>query len=279
MGLVGWGPGGWNMIKSRRKAGRMKKNLLSIAGYDPSGGAGVGLDIQVFRHLGFRGSGILTSVTAQNAAKMKKAFHLPPGLVLSQYEALAEGTRFVGIKTGMMGTLENLAAAARILAANPSIPRVVDPVFRSSSGTVLLEKRAVPRFLGLMKSKASLITPNLDEASALTGLLIRTVEDMKEAALRICRSGLVPCLVKGGHLRGEVVDVLFDGQDFAVFRHERLDKRVHGTGCFLSAALLGYLAGGRGLEEACCRAIGLTVRGIRKAAPTGEGRAAFLFPL
>jgi hydroxymethylpyrimidine/phosphomethylpyrimidine kinase len=257
----------------------MTKTLLSIAGFDPSGGAGLGLDIQVFRYLGFSGSGILTSVTAQNAAKLKKAFHLPPGLVRSQYEALAEGMRFGGIKTGMTGTLENLAAVARILAANPSIPRVVDPIFRSSSGATLLEKRAVPRFLGLVKGQASLITPNLDEASALTGLRIRSVEDMKEAALRIHRSGLVPCLVKGGHLRGEAVDVLFDGSEFVVFRHERLAKRVHGTGCFLSAAILGYLAGGRDLEEACRHAIGLTIQAILKASPAGKARAAFSFPL
>jgi len=257
----------------------MTQILISIAGYDPSGGAGVGHDIRVFGHLGFRGAGILTSVTAQNAAEMKKAFHLPPGIVRSQYEALAGGTRFGGIKTGMTGTLENLAAAARILAANPSLPRVVDPVFKSSSGVELLEKRAVPRFLELIKGRASLITPNLDEAMALTGFRIRTVGDMKEAARRIHRSGLVPCLVKGGHLRGEAVDVLFDGRGFAVFRHEKIGKRVHGTGCFLSAAILGYLAGGRDLEEACRRAIGLTVQSIRKAAPAGKGGAAFSFPL
>jgi hydroxymethylpyrimidine/phosphomethylpyrimidine kinase len=267
------------MVKSRQKAAYMVKNLLSIAGYDPSGGAGVGLDIQVFRHLGFSGSGILTSVTAQSAAKMKKAIHLPPGLVRSQYEALASEMRFAGIKIGMAGTLENLAAAARILAANPSIPRVVDPVFRSSSGATLLEKRAVPRFLEIVKGKATLITPNLDEAAALTGLRMRTVEDMKEAARRICESGPVPCLVKGGHLRGEAVDVLFDGREFAVFRHGRVRKRVHGTGCFLSAAILGYLAGGCELEEACRRGIRLTGLGIRKAAPAGKGRAAFSFPL
>ncbi len=257
----------------------MARTLLSIAGYDPSGGAGVGLDIRVFSHLGFRGAGILTSVTAQNAAEMKKAFHLPPEMVMGQYEALAGGTRLGGIKTGMTGTLENLTAAARILAANPSIPRVVDPVLKSSSEAVLLEKKAVPRLLELIEGRASLITPNLDEASALTGLPIRTVDDMKEAAQRIHRSGLVPCLVKGGHLRGEAVDVLFDGRAFAVFRHERLGKKVHGTGCFLSAAILGYLAGGRGLEEACRRAIRLTAQAIRKAVPAGKGRAAFSFPL
>jgi hydroxymethylpyrimidine/phosphomethylpyrimidine kinase len=256
----------------------MVKKLLSIAGYDPSGGAGVGLDIRVFEYLGFRGLGVLTSATAQNAAKVIQAFHLPGGFVLCQFKALAAETRFSGIKVGMAGTLENLAAIARILASNPSIPRVIDPVFRSSSGAPLLEKKAIPRFLEIVKGKSSLITPNLDEASALSGIRVRTVGDMKEAARRIYEAGLVPCLVKGGHLRGRAVDVLFDGQDFAVFRHARIRKRVHGTGCFLSAAILAYLAGGRDLDKACRLGMGLTGLAIRKAVPAGKGRAFFSFP-
>jgi len=268
------------MVKSHLKAGFMTKNLLSIAGYDPSGGAGVGLDIRVFGHLGFAGFGILTSATAQNVAETKRAFPLPARLVLSQYKALAAETRFAGIKAGMAGTLENLTAVARILAANPSIPKVVDPVFRSSSGFPLLEKKAIPRFLGLVRGKATLLTPNLDEASTLACLRVETTEDMKEAARRIYEAGRVPCLIKGGHLRDEAVDILFEGRNFAVFRHPRVDKRVHGSGCFLSAAILGYLAGGYDLKEACRRGIGLTVRGIRKAASAGRaGRTSFSFPL
>jgi len=257
----------------------MARKLLSIAGYDPSGGAGVGLDIRVFEYLGFRGLGILTSATAQNAAKMIKTFHLPGSFVLSQFEALAAETRFAGIKVGMAGTLETLAAIAQILASNPSIPRVIDPVFRSSSGAPLLEKKAIPRFLEIVRGKSSLITPNLDEASALSGFRVRTFEDMKGAARQICEAGLIPCLVKGGHLRGRAVDVLFDGQGFVVFRHARIRKSVHGTGCFLSAAILGYLAGGCDLEKACRLGMGLTGLAIRKATPAGKARAAFSFPL
>jgi len=255
----------------------MTKNLLSIAGYDPSGGAGVELDIRVFARLGFRGFGVLTAVTAQNAAGVKKAFPLPAGLIRSQYLALAEETRLAGIKVGMAGTLENLSATARILASNPSLPRVADPVFKSSSGAALLETRAVRRFLEILGGNASLITPNLDEAAALTGRRAGTVDGMKDAAREIFRAGSIPCLVKGGHLRGEAADVLFDGKAFTVFRHARLAREVHGTGCYLSAAILCYLAEGRNLEEACRRGIRLTVQAVRRAEPAGKGGTAFSF--
>ena len=257
----------------------MAINLLSIAGYDPSGGAGIHLDIRVFEHLGFRGYGVLTSVTAQNTAKLDKAAPLPRQLVRAQYDALRREVRFAGIKVGMAGSLGNLAEAARILARNPSIPRVVDPVFRSSSGIRLLETGAIPRFLDLLDGKATLITPNLDEASALiSGGRIRTPDDMKEAARRIFDSSGVPCLVKGGHLEGVAVDVLYDGR-FGVFRHARIARSVHGTGCYLSAAILGYLAEGHGLGDACHRGIALTASGIRKAVPAGKRRMAFTFPV
>jgi len=256
----------------------MARNLLSIAGYDPSGGAGVHLDILVFQRLGFRGYGILTSVTAQNTARVIKAAPLPRQLVRAQYDALAGEVRFAGIKIGMAGSMANLAEAARILGRNPSLPRVVDPILRSSSGPRLIEAAAIPRFLRLLRGKATLITPNLDEASALAaGRRVRCLDDMKDAARRIFDSSGIACLVKGGHLGSEALDVLYDGREFTVFRHSRAGKNVHGTGCFLSAAILGYMAGGLDLEEACRRGIALTVRSIRKAVPTGKGRAAFAF--
>jgi len=255
----------------------MTKNLLSIAGYDPSGGAGAGLDIRVFARLGFRGFGVLTAVTAQNAAGVKKVFPLPAGLVRSQYLALAEETPLAGIKIGMAGTSENLAAAAGILAANPSLPKVVDPVFRSSSGARLLEPRAVRRFLEILGGNATLITPNLDEAAALTGRRVETIEGMKDAARTIFQAGSIPCLLKGGHLSGAAADVLFDGKACTVFRHARVAGEVHGTGCFLSAAILGFLAEGLDLGPACRRAIRMTIEAVRRARPVGKARAVFSF--
>lgn len=258
---------------------RTTPGLLSIAGYDPSGGAGVILDIRVFERLGFRGAGVLTSVTAQDAARVTRVHHLPAALVRSQFEALSGEIRLAGIKVGMAGSLDNLETIAWILRGNDAIPRVVDPVFVSSSGAALLEKRAVPGFLHVLKGAASLLTPNLGEASALTGRRVKTIDDMKDAARGIWESGRIPCLVKGGHLEGAAADVLWDGRKLQVFRHARVDADVHGTGCFLSAAILGHLAGGCGLAEACRRAIALTVRAMRRAVPAGGGRRVFRFPL
>jgi hydroxymethylpyrimidine kinase/phosphomethylpyrimidine kinase len=175
----------------------------------------------------------------------------------------------------MLGSRENLAAVSRILGAHPGLPRVVDPVLRSTSGFRLLEARGAAEFLRLLRGSASLLTPNLDEASALAGLRVGSVEAMKEAARRIAGECGVPCLVKGGHLRGEVADVLHDGRELSVFRHRRLRRSVHGTGCFLSAAILGYLADGLGLEEACGRGIALTARSIGRSVAAGRGRRVF----
>lgn len=259
----------------------MKKSkiLLSIAGHDPSGGAGAGLDLRVFERLGFRGAAVLTSVTAQDAARVRRVHHLPAAMVKSQYEALSGETALAGIKVGMAGSLKNLEMVARILRRNQGIPRVVDPVFLSSSGAALLEKRAVASFLQVMRGAASLLTPNLAEASSLSGRPVKTLDDMKEAARAIWGSGRIPCLVKGGHLPGTAADVLWDGREFHVFRHARVNADVHGTGCFLSAAILAHLAKGRGLPEACRLAVALTVRTLRRAVPAAGRRRVFPFPL
>jgi hydroxymethylpyrimidine/phosphomethylpyrimidine kinase len=251
------------------------RNLLTIAGYDPSGGAGAGLDVRVFSRLGFDGFGVLTAVTAQNAARVTEALFLPATLIRSQYRALGVDVRFAGIKVGMIGSLGAARTVARILSANASIPRVIDPVFRSSAGRALIEKEAAARFLDIFKGRAELATPNLEEAAALTGRPVRTVAMMKEAARRISERSLVPCLVKGGHLEGKAVDVLYEGGSCAVFEHARMGKSVHGTGCFLSAAILAFLARGFSLEAACRDGIGLTVRAMRRARPSGAGRAVF----
>jgi hydroxymethylpyrimidine/phosphomethylpyrimidine kinase len=171
----------------------------------------------------------------------------------------------------MLATAANLRATARILEGRKGLPRVIDPVLRSSSGMPLLEKRAWPLFLDAVEGRADLITPNLDEAAALTRRPVRNVAEMKVAAEKIHRRSGVPCLLKGGHLEGQAVDILFDGKDFAAFAHPKLARNVRGTGCFLSSAILGYLAEGRPLKEACGLGIVRVLRAIRAAVPAGGG--------
>lgn len=255
----------------------MTTNLISIAGYDPSGGAGVLLDLRVFERLGQRGFGVLTAVTAQSPRKVHGVFPVTARAVAGQFGRLAEAVEIGGIKVGMLATAANLRAAARILEDRAPLPRVVDPVLRSSSGAPLLERKAWPRFLAAIEGKADLITPNLDEAETLTGRAVRSVAAMKSAAEEVHQRSGVPCLLKGGHLEGPAVDILFDGKEFAAFAHPRLPRSVRGTGCFLSSAILCYLAEGRPLKEACGLGIVRVGRGIRAAAPAGGGTWVFEF--
>lgn len=246
------------------------KSLISIAGWDPSAAAGVLLDIRVFERLGQRGFGVLTAVTAQNPERVNRVFPVTARAVAGQFDGLAEGMAVGGIKVGMLATSGNLTAVARILGRHAGLPRVVDPVLLSSSGTLLLEKKAWPRFLEALDGKADLITPNIGEAAALTGRPVRTVSEMKAAAEKIhLRSG-IPCLLKGGHLEGPITDILFDGQAFASFSHARQPRNVRGTGCFLSSAILCYLAEGRPLKEACGLGIFRAGQAIRSSVPAGK---------
>jgi len=258
-------------------------NLISIAGWDPSGGAGVLLDLRVFERLGHRGYGVLTAVTAQDPGRVAGVFPVTARAVAGQFGRLAEGLDVDGLKVGMLGTSANLRAAARILERHQGRPRVVDPVLRSSSGAMLLEKKAWPRFLEAFEGRADLITPNLDEAAVLAGRPVRNVAEMKLAAEKIhLRSGL-PCLLKGGHLEVQAVDILFDGREFTAFAHPRVARSVHGTGCFLASAILCYLAEGRPLKEACGLGIFRTGQAIRAAvqsATTGlAGTGIWVFDL
>jgi hydroxymethylpyrimidine/phosphomethylpyrimidine kinase len=253
----------------------LKKILLSIAGFDPTSGAGVSLDLKVFDHLGFRGMAILTSLTSQSTSAVEKVQSLSPDFLWNQYQTLRTDVFFYGIKVGMIGSRENLKILEKILSNHPKIPKVIDPVFMSSSGTWLFDREGIPSFLTSIKEKASLLTPNRGEASLISGIQVSHVEDMKEAAEKIYELSKMPCLIKGGDLLQEKVDLFYDGKGFRIFRGEKIDKKVHGTGCFLSSSLLAYLAKGKSLEEACSLAIRLTYEAIKDAVQVGKGQYIF----
>ncbi|MDH4198393.1 MAG: hydroxymethylpyrimidine/phosphomethylpyrimidine kinase, partial [Candidatus Aminicenantes bacterium] len=243
------------------------------------GGAGVLLDLHVIEGLGFRGAAVVTAVTAQTAVGVRSCLALPPALVKRQFEALAEDLNIAGIKVGMLGSGANLRVVAGLLGRSRPVPRVVDPVFRATSGAWLLGRRAAGSFLASISGRATLLTPNVAEASLLTGRTLTTVGQMKAAALGIFEGYGIPCLIKGGRFRGRLVDVLYDGREHALFVHARSRRDVHGTGCFLSSAILGFLARGRTLHEACHLGIELTAEARRRALRVGRGRPVFIFPL
>jgi hydroxymethylpyrimidine/phosphomethylpyrimidine kinase len=255
----------------------MKRTLLSIAGYDPSGGAGALLDVRVFAALGFHGAAVLTALTVQNTREVRKVIPFPARTVIDQYNGLACDISFAGIKVGMLGSRAIVPALGRILAGHPEIPRVIDPILKASSGARLFENSGLSALLRAVRGNASLLTPNMEEASAIAGRPVRTPEDMREAARAVFGMTQVPCLVKGGHLDKSAVNILFDGRHTAVFGHEKLARDVHGTGCFLSSAILGHLAKGRSLEKACGLAADMIHAAILESIKPGKGRRVFWF--
>ena len=254
----------------------MKKTLLSIAGFDPSGGAGVLADLRVFRDLGFAGAAALTALTVQTTAAVEKVEPVRPGLLAAQVEALDADMSLAGIKVGMAANAANLRVIGRFCASHPGIPRVVDPVFEASAGRPLLDREGRAAFISAWRGRATVLTPNLDEAGALTGAEITTVEGMIAAARALARILRFPCLVKGGHLGGEAVNVLHDGSRACLFGRPRLRRDVHGTGCLFSAALLAYLAKGKNLPRAAALATDFTHAAIAGSARIGRGRRVYL---
>ncbi len=249
-----------------------KKALLTIAGFDPSGGAGILLDLQVFQKMGFAGMAVVTADTVQNTMSVKGVHPHDEDILLQQYNFLKEDVSFSGIKIGMIGSRTNLAAAKSILSENQGIPIVVDPVLSSSSGYSLLEDKAVEEFISVFAGKATIITPNIHEAERLAGIPAGDLKSAAEAARKIYGKMNAACLLKGGHLPGEPIDILFDGHEELRWKRKRHTGDVHGTGCFLSSAVLGFLAQGVNMAQACEKAGNWTSKAIKNAVVLGKGR-------
>ena len=251
----------------------MKKNLISVAGYDPTAGAGSSLDLKVFHSLGYYGIGILTSVTVQNTQKINKIKCLSHDFILNQYRTVRDDIDFSGIKIGMLGCKEAIPVIDKILSQNKGMPIVIDPVFKSSSGTWLLEDDAISDYLSVLKGKASILTPNLDETAFICGKKISDKLDMQVAAKYIFQTYHIPCLIKGRHLSRQTIDLFYNGHEYHFMENTRLNKAVHGTGCFLSSSILCYLVNGESLLQACKLAGRLTHQAIQKAVPLGKGQS------
>ncbi len=250
----------------------MSRTLLSVAGFDPTGGAGILLDLRVFRSMGFSGAAVITALTAQDTRSVRRVKSLPACFVEEQWTALAADLPIAGIKTGMIGSSAVLRAIVRGLSRHPGLPRVIDPILQSSTGVPLLDPLAIPGLLRELQDKATLLTPNMEEAGRLAGTAVVSPRKMEDAARRIHAKTGIACLVKGGHLRSAPVDVLFDGRRIWKFAKRRVRRDVHGTGCFLSAAILCYLARGRSLDEACAAASEEMDEALRNSERPGRGR-------
>lgn len=247
--------------------------LFSFAGFDATGGAGVMLDLKVFHALGFYGMALPSGLTVQNTQAVTGRFSPPPEFLLRQYLSLREDIDFAGIKIGMLGSALNLPLLDRIISEHQAVPIVVDPIFQSSSGAWLIERGALSDFMDCISGRINLLTPNLAEAARMTGKAIETPSGMEEASRKIHHLLGVPVLIKGGHLPGPPKDILFDGTDLTVLEKKRLSVTVHGTGCFLSAATLAFLAGDTPLAAACRFAGDLMHKSLKKALSLGKGQS------
>jgi len=250
--------------------------VLTIAGSDSGGGAGIQADLKTFHRFGVFGTSAITAVTAQNTSGVRDWMALPPALVAAQIEAVATDLRPDAVKSGMLGNAAVIAAVAAGLETHDLRPYVLDPVMLASSGDALLERDAVGALRSSLLPLCDLVTPNAEEAMVLTGADVATMADQERAARRLVDEGAGAALVKGGHVAGdEVVDVLFDAATRVArtFRHRRIDSRhTHGTGCTLSAAIAAHLALGLALERAVETSLDYVHRAIAGAPGLGAGR-------
>jgi hydroxymethylpyrimidine/phosphomethylpyrimidine kinase len=245
----------------------MASVALTIAGSDPSGGAGIQADLKTFHQFGVYGEAVITLITVQNSLRVSRVEVLPPELVLEQIAAVLEDIPPAAAKTGALGSAEMVEAVARA-AREFRFPLVVDPVMISKHGLPLLPEAATEAIRKHLLPLAALIMPNLPEAEALTGEAVRTGAEIRSAAVRICEMGARAVLIKGGHLETDAIDVLFDGSAFREFPAPRIATRhTHGTGCTYGAAITAGLAGGLALGDAVARA----KRYIQKAIGTNPG--------
>lgn len=256
-----------------RRAPFPRGSVLTVAGSDSGGGAGIQADLKTVTLLGSYGSSVLTALTAQNTRGVSGIHGVPPAFVADQLDAVFSDIPVDVVKTGMLFSAETIVAIAAKLTEYRRRMVVVDPVMVAKGGANLIDRGAVSVLKERLFPLAYLVTPNIPEAERLTGANISDEESMREAARRLHRLGARNVLLKGGHLlAGDSVDILFDGAAFHRFVSPRiLSKNTHGTGCTFASAIATYLAQDDPLREAIARAKRYITAAIRLAQPLGRG--------
>ncbi|MBI4460183.1 MAG: bifunctional hydroxymethylpyrimidine kinase/phosphomethylpyrimidine kinase [Acidobacteria bacterium] len=244
---------------------------LTIAGSDPSGGAGIQADLKTFHQFGVYGMSVLTLLTVQNTCQVRSVKHLPADFVLEQLDAVLEDIPPQAAKTGALGTRDVIEAVAQ-RAATFSFPLIVDPVMLSKHGAPLLDEDARTSLIEKLLPHAYLVTPNLHEAMALAAMEYTGPASLQEAAKAIADFGPGAVLIKGGHLEEEATDILFVDGDFHCLTAGRVQTRhTHGTGCTYSAAITAALAKDADLLEALQMAKTYITRAIETNPSLGHG--------
>lgn len=249
------------------------KTVLTIAGSDSIGGAGIQADIKTISANGCYAMSVITSVTAQNTLGVSGIHDIPPEFVEKQLEAVFSDIRPDAVKIGMLSDTEIINSVADFLKREKAENVVADTVMVSTSGHRLIAEDAVKALVEKIFPVADIVTPNIPEAETLTGLKIQSETDMKAAAEKIMGLGCKSILVKGGHLKSAAADVFYDSKQFSVFRNVIIDNpNTHGTGCTLSSAIAANLALGLSMAESVENAKNYVTGAIADGLDLGKGR-------
>jgi hydroxymethylpyrimidine/phosphomethylpyrimidine kinase len=246
--------------------------VLTVAGSDSCGGAGIQADLKTITALGGLGMTVITALTAQNTLGIQDIYEISPEFVEKQFESVMADVGIDAAKTGMLTNTGILKAVARMIRKYGIEKLVVDPVMAAKGGETLIRGEAREALMSELFPLAFIVTPNIPEAEVLSEVKITSTSDMKEAAKVIYRFGAKNVVIKGGHLTGDAADILYDGKNFRQFSSERIDKKeTHGTGCTFSAAIATLLAKGRSVSEAVEGAKAYTTQAIKTSYSTGTG--------
>lgn len=249
------------------------KQVLTIAGSDSGGGAGIQADIKAMSANGVFAMSVITAITAQNTEEVSEVFELPTSIVAAQIDAIFDDFDVAAVKTGMLSSIEIIATVAKRLKAQQVAHVVVDPVMISKTGHRLLKPEAKDTLVRELFPLAEVITPNTHEAQELSGVEIRTLADARQAAKHLARLGSKYVLIKGGHLLAERgTDLLYDGRFFTVYKGEFIDTpHTHGTGCTYASAIAAQLARGKSMPDAVQAAKTYVTEAIRHGLAIGHG--------
>lgn len=254
-------------------ASRTLKQVLTIAGSDSGGGAGIQADIKAMSANGVFAMSVITAVTAQNTEDVTDVFELPTSIIASQLDAVFDDFEVSAVKTGMLSSTAIVELVAKMLAIQKVANLVVDPVMVSKSGHALLKPDAIDALKKLLFPLALVVTPNLHEAQQLSGIAIGNLADARRAAKIIHGFGSQYVLIKGGHLLTErATDLLYDGRFFNIYKGEFIDTpHTHGTGCTFASALAAQLARGKAMADAVQAAKTYLTETIRHSLAIGHG--------
>ncbi|MEJ5363381.1 MAG: bifunctional hydroxymethylpyrimidine kinase/phosphomethylpyrimidine kinase [Spirochaetota bacterium] len=248
------------------------RNVLTIAGSDSGGGAGIQADLKTITALGCFGMTVITAITAQNTLGVIDYMPVPLDMIEKQFDAVASDIPIHTAKTGMLATPEIVKLVAAKIKQYSINNCVVDPVMVAKGGSKLLSDDAIQSVIQNLIPIAHVITPNIHEAEVLTTITIKNINDMKDAAKKIYTFGARYVVVKGGHLESDPSDVIYDGKNFTVLKNKRIEtKNTHGTGCTFSSAIASYIAKGYDTIEAITKAKEFITKAITFSLPLGNG--------